>query len=256
MHQIYVMSDIHGQYDLYTKALDTIHFDDTDTLYILGDLIDRGPDGIKILQDVIWRPNVHCCIGNHELFMHDNLWEPKMEGEWWLSGGNGGTITRDSYLNLSCEEQAEIRKYVENMYAQIELTIKDKSFLLSHSFFTKRYGTIKWKDLGWYETYDIVWYSPYRRHERVMPSLYQDDGRIHIIGHYPVQGIPEYHWQNEEKPKMPRAFVNHEFNIIDIDTGCARMSFPEYDRKQLALCVLNLTQFVEHEEEAFLYIQE
>ena len=38
--------------------LSLIEFLPRDTLYVLGDVIDRGPDGIKILQDMMLRPNV------------------------------------------------------------------------------------------------------------------------------------------------------------------------------------------------------
>ena len=40
------------------EMLKKIQFSDNDVLYILGDLIDRGPDGIKIIQDVMKRNNV------------------------------------------------------------------------------------------------------------------------------------------------------------------------------------------------------
>lgn len=49
----YTVSDIHGQYALFQKLLESIHFSDDDFLYILGDAIDRGPDGIKILQAIM-----------------------------------------------------------------------------------------------------------------------------------------------------------------------------------------------------------
>ena len=39
----YVMSDIHGEYEKYLKMLDLIGFRDEDELYVLGDVIDRGP---------------------------------------------------------------------------------------------------------------------------------------------------------------------------------------------------------------------
>lgn len=39
---IYVMSDIHGCYEQFMIMLKKIHFTDTDILYILGDVIDRG----------------------------------------------------------------------------------------------------------------------------------------------------------------------------------------------------------------------
>lgn len=63
---IYVMSDLHGCYDKYLRMLEQIHLGDNDTLYILGDVIDRGKDGVKILLDMMNKKNVHPIIGNHE----------------------------------------------------------------------------------------------------------------------------------------------------------------------------------------------
>ena len=37
---VYVMSDIHGQYDLFIKMLRIISFSDKDTLFVLGDIIE------------------------------------------------------------------------------------------------------------------------------------------------------------------------------------------------------------------------
>ena len=65
----YVCSDIHGQYDLYKTMLNEINFTSEDHFYILGDMIDRGEDGIRVLQDVASRPNVTCLLGNHEYMM-------------------------------------------------------------------------------------------------------------------------------------------------------------------------------------------
>ena len=60
------MSDIHGCFDKYKEMLELIELVPRDTLYILGDVIDRGPDGIKILQDMNTRPNVFPLLDNHE----------------------------------------------------------------------------------------------------------------------------------------------------------------------------------------------
>lgn len=49
------MSDIHGHYAKYRAMFAEIHFSSADTLYILGDVIGRGPDGVKILQDILLR---------------------------------------------------------------------------------------------------------------------------------------------------------------------------------------------------------
>ena len=63
----YVISDIHGQYDMFMELLEKIPLKDSDTLYILGDVVDRGPHPIKTLQKLKKMPNVICMVGNHEL---------------------------------------------------------------------------------------------------------------------------------------------------------------------------------------------
>ena len=62
---IYVMSDIHGMYEKYEKMLKQIDFSEKDTLYVLGDIVDRGSGSMKVLQDMMRRANVHGLIGNH-----------------------------------------------------------------------------------------------------------------------------------------------------------------------------------------------
>ena len=62
----YVISDIHGQYDMFIELLDKIQLQDTDMLYILGDILDRGPHPIKTLMKLMEMPNVICIVGNHE----------------------------------------------------------------------------------------------------------------------------------------------------------------------------------------------
>ena len=50
MENIYVISDLHGQGAAFFQMLDKINFSSQDKMYIIGDVIDRGPDGIKLLQ--------------------------------------------------------------------------------------------------------------------------------------------------------------------------------------------------------------
>ena len=62
----YVLSDIHGEYDLFMEMLDKIGLKDEDTLFVLGDVVDRGPDPIKTLLKLMEMPNAICIVGNHE----------------------------------------------------------------------------------------------------------------------------------------------------------------------------------------------
>lgn len=70
---IYVTSDLHGYpIEKIQKKLSEIDFNENDHLYILGDCIDRGPDGLKILRWVMSQSNVTLLIGNHEAMLLDN----------------------------------------------------------------------------------------------------------------------------------------------------------------------------------------
>ena len=44
--RIFVISDLHGQFVLLQLLLQKINFSDNDELYILGDIMDRGPNSI------------------------------------------------------------------------------------------------------------------------------------------------------------------------------------------------------------------
>lgn len=66
MGYTYVMSDIHGMAHLLRKMLKKIRFSDDDRLYILGDMIDRGPDPAGVIDLVASHKNITALRGNHE----------------------------------------------------------------------------------------------------------------------------------------------------------------------------------------------
>lgn len=65
----YVLSDIHGNLRRFESIMAQINLQPDDTLYVLGDVIDRYPDGIKILRQIMQMPNAKMLIGNHEYMM-------------------------------------------------------------------------------------------------------------------------------------------------------------------------------------------
>ena len=62
----YCVSDIHAEYGLFLKMLEEIGFTDSDRLIVLGDIIDKGPDSVKLLKYISKMPNASVIIGNHE----------------------------------------------------------------------------------------------------------------------------------------------------------------------------------------------
>ncbi len=64
----YVMSDIHGCYDIFIKMLERIKFCDEDRLILAGDYIDRGLQNREMLDFICKCPeNVELLKGNHDL---------------------------------------------------------------------------------------------------------------------------------------------------------------------------------------------
>lgn len=62
----YVVGDIHGCFSQLKEALDIISFNpQTDRLFCVGDLIDRGPESQQALEWLI-QPWFHTVRGNHE----------------------------------------------------------------------------------------------------------------------------------------------------------------------------------------------
>ena len=207
----YVCSDIHGQYDLYKQLMEIIKPEDT--LYVIGDMIDRGPSSIPILQDMMKRDNVIPFLGNHELMMLDYLDQTGMP-ESWFYGGNGGQMTYKEFQALNPEAREEIVTYLRESWVQKYVEVDGIPYALSHSFFLPdhtgedlRYSQVD----SWDDAFMAVWYSPYRLWEHVDPELY-DDGYIHIVGHIPVQT------KGVEKPPFYSPAVGE--SLITIDGGC------------------------------------
>lgn len=62
----YVIWDIHGEYEKFNQLLKTIKLKETDTLYILGDVLDRGLYHIKMLLQLMEMSDVICIFGKND----------------------------------------------------------------------------------------------------------------------------------------------------------------------------------------------
>ncbi|MDZ7685048.1 MAG: metallophosphoesterase [Gammaproteobacteria bacterium] len=67
-HGIYAIGDIQGCYREFRDLLDECSFETgTDTLWLVGDLVNRGPDNLNVLRFVMNTPGVRTVLGNHDL---------------------------------------------------------------------------------------------------------------------------------------------------------------------------------------------
>ena len=133
----YVISDIHGALDKYLAILDTIGFSDEDDLYVLGDIVDRGPESADILQDMSCRSNVFPILGDHDLLasmmlrrLMDGAPEDSLEAEKWLCEGGEATLT--SFRKLPEEEQEWLLDYISEFSLYEVVTVGGQKYILVH----------------------------------------------------------------------------------------------------------------------------
>ena len=106
----YVFSDVHGHAAPLARALTRIDPSEDDVFYCLGDMIDRGPDPLGVIELVRSLPNCHVLMGNHEDLMlacmsdtGDDL--DSIDAANW--GINGGIVTSEALASLTEQEADE-----------------------------------------------------------------------------------------------------------------------------------------------------
>ena len=76
-----VISDIHGNLELFQRLLEKVHYTPLDTLIIVGDIIEKGPrilDTYEYIKELNQRENVYILNGNCEWAIHDLVTNPKV----------------------------------------------------------------------------------------------------------------------------------------------------------------------------------
>lgn len=138
----YAVSDLHGRFDLYRLLLERLHFSGNDTLYILGDLVDRGEQGLAIILDVMDRPNVHVLMGNHDYLASAILgklslgFRPGERADWqemidrWLL--DGGRATYREFQALLPLERRLVLNAMGDFLHFAEVRVGERDFVLSH----------------------------------------------------------------------------------------------------------------------------
>lgn len=214
----YVMSDLHGNYEAYKKMLEMIEFTDSDMLYILGDVLDRGPNPIKIVLDLMQRFNVEVIAGNHCVmawdcldFLMQEITDESVDAvneetigkllEWQQ---NGAQSTIDEFHKCDKETQKAIVDFISDFEMYDEIEVNGKTFILVHAGL----GNFDSKKEMWdYELNELVWQRP------DYDTAYFDDKYV-VTGHTPTMSI-----ENNPRP----GFIYQANNHIAIDCGC---SFP------------------------------
>jgi len=193
MGKHWVMSDLHGDYEGYMNVLQKMNFSEEDVLYVVGDIVDRGRGGIKILQHMMMQPNIYPILGNHEYmgvkclrFLLQEITEESIatlnEGivrgllEWQNVGGQA---TMDEFHKLSMEEKLDIVEYLEDFALYEEITVCGKTYIMLHAGFIHFDPGRPMSD---YQMYELIFKC--NNYNRVyFPDKYL------VTGHLPTRAI-------------------------------------------------------------------
>lgn len=187
---IYCTSDLHGYpIDRFKQMLAHIGFGDADDLYILGDVIDRGNDGVALLRWIMATPNIHLIRGNHEAmmlaneFLFDMITEDtidRLTGDelWayrhWMD--NGGDKTLEALKILHRKSVEYIYEFLKDTPLYEAVTVGERDFLLVHSGLG---GFDEDKRISDYTQGDLLWYRPQ------LTTRFFDDITV-VFGHTPT----------------------------------------------------------------------
>lgn len=211
----FAISDIHGCKKTFKALLKKIDFKTSDTLFLLGDYIDRGPNSRGVIKHILKLKekgyDVHCTRGNHEQLMLSALYGGSEEEQtnWML---NGGATTLKSYYKGN-------RRYVRqkhlNFIRNLPYYLETEGYILVHAGLDFRFDnplanqrSMLWIR-SWYDDIDMKWLN----------------GRIIVHGHTPV---------TKKYIKGSLSYLKSR-PVVDIDCGCV------YTRKGMNyLCAFNL----------------
>lgn len=219
----YVCADIHGNWEKYQAMLTGLPLNPEDKLYILGDAIDRGADGIPILQDIRERGNISFFVGNHEMLMLGCLY-CNIE-EWmdlWLE--NGGQKTAEAFLQLSPGEQDLLLDFLYDSYAVMpDLEVGKQHYYLVHAYPDLHYmdrpvlfseiiehGDRLWH-MVWERVEDKLW-----QNDKTLRTLRENDRKL-LIGHTITTQLCPFNCD-----AAGRARIHHDKYFTVLDCGCGR----------------------------------
>ncbi len=209
--KVFVLTDIHGQNNLFRKALKEVALKKSDKLIILGDMIDRGRNSKGVLDTIFLLLNegfdITCLMGNHEKLFLDAFLSTNDLNSWLM---NGGDKTLSSFLTSSIEKIPQ--RYID-FFKSLKYHYEFEQYILVHAALNMKISN-PFSDI---ET--LIW-------ERE-PLKYFDEGWL--------QGRKVIHGHSPISQKEIMSAICENSPILNIDNGT-------YVKKEGfgGLCVLEL----------------
>ncbi len=212
----YVVSNLHGHYEAYKTLLETIRFNpDRDILYVLGDIVDYGPDAMALIGDMSLGLTIYPVAGEHDYravrmlagyekmqadMAAGNAPDPDFVAELTAWIHDGGEPTLSGYRALDKDMQEGVIDYLSDMPLYEEVTVDEKEYLLLHQGL---YDFTPDMELDWLEPDDFFTDS-------IDPTAKYFEDKTIIVGHTPT---------SEEDAGAGRIFYGNGTIFVDCGLG-------------------------------------
>ena len=140
----FVVSNLYGRLDKFEKLIKKINFKDSDTLYILGNIVDFGDDSIELVNDLSARYNVYSVLGEHDykaylllsefdrMLKEGGVLSASFSKEMIAWAQNGGQATLEAFKNADADAKEGFLDYLSDLPVFEEVTLKNgKEFVLT-----------------------------------------------------------------------------------------------------------------------------
>lgn len=201
----FVVSDLGGNYVALIQMLQDVNFNwDRDVLISVGDLIDRGPNSLKLLKLFLSEPRFYAALGNHEWMLVDAAYEndsgvrsQKLRN--WISRGGawGAKMPVKKLIKIA-------DAIVDNFYCAITVRFEDMP---------KRLIGITHADFP-FKSWDAKSFSEFDEHDYLAMTCRRYRANSDPNYDFPIKGV-EYTIHGHSRFEQPT--LKH--NCLFIDTG-------------------------------------
>ena len=148
VRQYIVVSDLHGNIKKWNEIKKFLKYSPNTKFFILGDAMDRGDDGLKILREIKKYSDegkVKYLPGNHDMFAYYMMKNTtRITRDWGefnlrMNGGNE-TVAQLKEFQLRCRnkqpnEFEELAYWLGNQPMQMKVNINGNRYALAHAIF-------------------------------------------------------------------------------------------------------------------------
>lgn len=198
--RLLVVSDIHGHLDRFIQLLRQMDYGGEDILVLVGDLIEKGPESLRVVQyvmDLARRHPVYVSMGNVDLGRLLIVDDDSLEGaeSWagflrWAQRAWDGSLFHEMLADMGIpaeqvtgEKAAEYRsRMMEQFHEELEF-LWSRPTILTAGKYLFVHGGIPTEDLHTLEGTDP---TPYLKNDDFLSQGYVFQEHIVVTGHWPT----------------------------------------------------------------------